>query len=906
MTSKKTLPLAGEFLFQFSYDEYNECILMIGRFLKTKFFIPSWRAGAVSRPRLVERLDTGLHEGRKLTLISAPAGYGKTTLAAEWIHTIQEAHQTTTRIAWLSLDEEDNDPTRFLGYLLSSLSSIDQTLGQSAPSLLGLPQLPSLTLIFDEVINSLAESQFRIILFLDDYHVITNPNLHEALEYFIEHQPPGFHLAITTREDPPLSLARMRAGRQITEIRAHDLRFTLEEAYQFFKQSMNLGLDLETVNALETQTEGWVVGLQLAALAIQNLPSQQEFLADFSGSHRYIIDYLLDEVLEHQPPEISQFLSQTAILKRFNAELCQAITGHADARTVLAELERVNLFLVPLDDQRGWYRYHHLFAHVLSTGLSPDVEREIRIRAARWFESQQLLGEAIPYWLGVPEVKEAERLISKLAVDLIRHGELQTLLGWIDSLPEQAVNNNPDLISYKALVLLMTGQINRAQDYVAQVNRRFQGGTRNSGYGRVLAIQAWLSTTGDEAHTGELAQAALAQLDESDLFFRIFTLVSLGGHYAWNANLAASTNVFREAWCLGKELNHPFITLAALANLAFNLLDQGQLREAETLCRSALAEYVDSRGRPLPILGIVYSPLATICYEKGEYEEAQSFAQASSDLCQRLFSSDILGRDNEIVLARIALQRGNVKQAFDLIQSTAQAARQNNLTMVVFKMAIILAELYLVQGNLSEAEIALNELDALVQTRLPKAEHVVTHLHAIHMALSGQPEKALELLSRLEQANHAEGSIRRVIGVHITKALVYQKLAEHEHAARAFKAAIRLAAPEGYKSPFFPRGNRQTRSLLRAARSIAPTFVDSILQATAPAAEVAAILPDPLSEQELRILKLLAAGKSNQEIADELVISVGTAKWHVHNILQKLGTSNRAQAIVRARELGID
>jgi LuxR family maltose regulon positive regulatory protein len=533
------------------------------------------------------------------------------------------------------------------------------------------------------------------------------------------------------------------------------------------------------------------------------------------------------------------------------------------------------------------------------------VERDVRVRAAEWFEVQGLLSEAIPFWLAVNDFHSVERLINVLAIDLIKNGELQTLLGWLDSLPAQTVDNEPDLVSYKALALLMTGQLTRANDYVSQASRKFEE-TKKAGNGRLLAIQAWFSTTSDEAQTAEFAKAALVSLDESDLFFRILTLVSLGGHYAWNADLAASTNVLQEAWRLGRQLNHPFITLAALANLAFNLLDQGQLREAEALCRSAITEFVDNRGRPLPILGIIYSPLATICYDKGNFEEAQAFAQASSDLCQRLFSSDILGRDNEIVLARIAFLQGKEKEALDLIQSTAQAARQKNLPMIVFKMAIVEVELYLLQGNLSEAGIALKELDTLVQARLPKGEHVVSHLHAIYLARSNQPEKALKILDQLEQANLIEGSIRRVVGVNVTKALIYQKLLDRENAARAFEAAVRLAAPEGYRSPFIPRGNRQTRPLLQTVRSIAPAFVDSILNESAPAPVPSEVLPDPLSEQEIRVLRLLVAGQSNQQIAEELVISVGTAKWHVHNILQKLGVSNRAQAIVRAHEMGLE
>ncbi|HSL43459.1 MAG TPA: LuxR C-terminal-related transcriptional regulator [Anaerolineales bacterium] len=877
---------------------------MISRFLKTKFHIPAWRTGAVSRPRLIARLDAGLDEGRKLTLVSAPAGYGKTTLAAEWIQTILSDRKPAS-VAWLSLEEGENDPARFLGYLISTLGSVDETLGQSTASLIVMPQLPPLPAILDELINDLAALETRIILFLDDYHIITNPKLHEAMEYFIEHAPASFHLVITTREDPPFALARRRARGQMTEVRAHDLRFTLQEAHQFFNKSMSLELGEEAIHALEARTEGWAVGLQLAALAMQNLPGQQDFLNDFSGSHRYVIDYLLDEVLKRQPPEIAEFLNKTATLKRFNAELCQAVTGNAASTAILSELERCNLFLIPLDNQRGWYRYHHLFANALCAARSPESEHEICARAARWFEAQGLLSEAIPYWLAVPDTKEVERLIANLAVDLIKNGELQTLLGWLDALPAQVVENNPDLLSYKALSLLMTGQLDQARDCVARANQDFDGQTKNTSYGRLLAMQAWFSSVSAETRTGELAQAALGHLDESDLFFRILALVALGDHYAWTANLAASTPVFKEAWELGKKLNHPFITLAAMVNLAFNLLDQGQLREAEVLCRSALAEYVDHRGKYLPIVGMIYSPLATICYEKGDFDEAQFFAETGSELCQRLFSSAIMGKDNEIVLARIAFQRGDAKQAFDTLQSTTDSARQSNMMLNVYKMLIVQVELHLAQGNLPEARIDLRELDAVVQSNLLKIKHVVEHLSAIYWSLANEPRKALEILDRLEQENREEGSVRRVIGVSITKALTYQQLSREEQALSEFEKAIRLAAPAGYRAPFFPRGKRQTRPLLQATRSVAPAFVDSILEATGPASKSSSPLPDPLSEQERRVLKLIVAGKSNQEIASELVISVGTAKWHVHNILQKLGVENRAQAIAYAHQLGI-
>jgi LuxR family maltose regulon positive regulatory protein len=863
----------------------------------------------VSRPRLIERLNAG--PPCKLTLVSAPAGYGKTTLVAEWLSRKAEGGRVKDepihpfRAAWLSLDAGDNDPARFLAYWLAALRRVDESIGQSAQSLLGMPQLPPLTAILDGLLNDLAAREDQVVLVLDDYHTITNPQLHDALEYFIEHQPTQVHLAIATREDPPLPLARMRARRQMTEIRAHDLRFTLDEARQFFSQSMQLDLDAETVNMLEARTEGWAAGLQLAALALQNLPDQQDFLADFSGSHRYIIDYLLNEVLKGQPPEIRDFLSKTAVLQRFNAELCQAVTGNPASTAILSGLERANLFLIPLDDVRGWYRYHHLFADVLRAGLSPEAERENRRIAAAWFEREGLFARAIPHWLAVPDATEAARLIRRLAADLLKNGELQTLLGWLEALPEQAINENPDLLSYKALSLLLTGQISQAQDYARRAHQMFESRTETTGLGRVLSMQAWFAMLNGDANSGELAQAALTQLDETDLFFRFITLIALGDNHAWNAKLPAAAQVFREACQLGKQINHTFMTLGALAHLAYNLWELGQLREAEALCRAALEEYVDNRGHQLPILGIIYSPLATICYEKGDFDEAQTFARRGIEQSRRSFSNIILGGDNEIVLARIAFQQGNPKEAFELLQSTATIARQRGVMMVAYKMAIVQVELLLLQGNLAEAELLLKELESQTQSRQPKTEQLVAHLYARYWAASDQPEKALEILGQLEQAACEEGCLRRLIGVHLAQALTFQKQGNRPQATAVFESAIRLAAPEGYMSVFFPHSGRQTRHLLQAARPIAPEFVDDIQKKSQAASASFPPLPDPLTEQELRVLKLVMAGKSNREIADELVISVGTAKWHVHNVLQKLGVNNRPQAIARAHELGI-
>ena len=514
------------------------------RLLTTKFHIPFWRDNGVPRPHLLSRLNSGITQHQKLTLISAPAGYGKTVLVAEWIQELNNTGDKQIRVAWLSLDEGDNDPARFLTYLVAAVQQKNEDLGQSTQSLLGMPQIPALTTIIDEFINEIASQEDKFIFVLDDYHLIHNPKIHETLEYLIENQPAQFHIVLTTREDPALPLARYRVRAWITEIRAHDLRFNTKESLHFFNSSMDLNLDEDAIRKLEKRTEGWVAGLQLAALAMQNLPDRPGFVNNFSGSHRYIIDYLVDEVLKSLPEEITAFLSETCILRRFNAGVCQAVTGNAGSAEILAQLDSSNLFLIALDDQRGWYRYHQLFADVLQTSLTPEKEREIHLRAAHWFEANGLLTEAIDNWLAAAEMGEAARLITLVAVDLLGNGEIQTLLSWINKLPEEQILSKPDLASTKALALLLTGQTGMAGEYAAHIYSKFGNQKGNSAHGRLLAIQAWMANTRGDARTGELASAAITQLDENDLFFKAFSLIALGSSLSWESNLALSSKIF--------------------------------------------------------------------------------------------------------------------------------------------------------------------------------------------------------------------------------------------------------------------------------------------------------------------------------------------------------------------------
>ncbi len=875
------------------------------RLLETKFHMPVWNPEGVSRPRLLELLHTGLKEKRKLTLVSAPPGYGKTTLLEEWIHWLPDSEH----IAWLSLDQGDNDPAHFLLYFISALQRINNDLGQGAISLLGIPQMPPLNVFFDELINDLSSQEDKFILILDDYHVITNPELHRAVEYFIEHQPALFHLVITTREDPPFSLARLRASNLLSEIRARDLQFTVEESFQFFNNSMQLNLTPDAVQILVTRTEGWAVGLQLSALAMKNIPDQQDFLADFSGSHRYIVDYLLDEVLKRQPLEVREFLEKTSVLNRFNADLCQAVTGNPNSMGILYQLEKSNLFLIPLDTQRGWYRYHHLFGDVLQTGCSVNEKEKILTSAAIWFESQGLVAEAISNWLAVKSYGSAARLIGCLVPDLIRTGELQTLLGWLNSLPEAIILQDSELVSYKTLALLMTGQISQALEFADHTQERLAGQTKINRPGRLLAMQSLIASLVGRDDPGKLAKVALEQIENDDLIFRALALISIGNSYSWEADLQSSSKAFRESWEIGKQMNHPFVAFIALTNLVFNLLDMGKLREAESLCRTTLAEYVDNRGRHLPVAAILYSPLASICFDKGDFEEAQRLAKEGLEICQRLALHNIMGGELEITLARVAFEEHRPNEAFDLLQKTAESARLHGMAVIVYKITVLQLDLYLLMGKLPEAKIKLDELKALTHSDLWNPDPVLKYFSARYQAGLDQYENELSKFEELERDSKSHGYIKRVICAQIYKAIILHHCHKFSEACQSMQRALYTAAPEGYRSLFIPHPGRPTRVILESVRKTAPDFVDSILrtpQSTTPSITSANQLPVPLSEQELRVLKLIMAGKSNQEIADELVISVGTAKWHVHNILRKLDVNNRPQAIARAIELGLE
>lgn len=875
----------------------------------TKFEAPFLRPRLLRRDHLLQKLERGIASGSRLTLISAPAGYGKTTLAAAWL----QAHPNAT---WLILDEGDDHPVRFFACLIGALQKLDPGLGATTQSLFDMAPRPPASALMEELVNDIALSTQPIILVLDDYHTIHNTEIHEAIEALILHQPATLHLVLTTREDPPFPVGRLRARGQITEIRLRDLRFLPDEVEALMEESTGQKLPAESVAALERITEGWAAGLQLAGFAIQSGEDAAGLLETFSGEHQYIIDYLMEEVLRHLPEDLQTFLRWASIVDRFNAGLCGALVdGEIDAQAALTYLDRANLFVIPLDANRQWYRFHRLFADVLRSSLEKEEQRLLNQRAAAWYERQGMAADAIQHYLACEQMDNASRLIQQSSIAWLNQGEMHTLLRWIRALPPAEVLSNSGLAGVQALALIMTGEISQAAGLLQRVDQGAAGSTTQE-TGRLLAVRALFSMiTGKAESAAEMARQAIDTLPAADTVFRGLALMALGSGYQAAGELAASNEAFEEVYHTSLDHGSLFPALSALANIAFNLYDLGQLQRARFVLEDAVAHQVDARGRPLPVLAAVYMPLSTFCLEQYDIPAARDYANRGMELCQRLFTSGMMGGDAEQSLAEIAFLEGDVARAFSILESTRQFAREKSVPFLEHKMTLLETRFFIRMGEMDSARGALERLESAFSAKGPAAQRGLKILHAEILLAEGKPRQALDTLDETTPGSGEIDRTPRQIHLYLLRSACLFLLKNEAGGLEAMEKALHLAAPEGYRMSFVWQPPC-IHAHLPHLRGAAPRFVDELRDllpqpapgnpASPPATYGNAVLPEPLSEQERKILRLIAAGLSNQQIAEALVISVGTAKWHVHNILGKLGVSNRSQAIARANALKID
>jgi len=874
---------------------------MPDRLLETKFHTPPWPTEGVIRPRLLDQLQASLIEHRKLTLVAAPAGYGKTSLITSWLHSFPES----TRNIWLSLEKSDNEPARFLTYWATAWNRIRDFVLEDILELLDAPQLPPFQNILDEVINELTWLKEPAILVLDDYHIITNPLIHEMLEYFLEHQPSHIHLVLITRSDPPLPLARLRARGQMTEIRESDLRFTQKEACQFFNHSMQLVLKEDTVNTLEKRTEGWAVGLQLAALALKNLPDPQGFVETFRGSHRFVLDYLAEEVISQQRDDIREFLIQTSILERFNAKSCEALSGYPDSQGLLSELEQANLFLIPLDDDRVWYRYHHLFADFLRTELSKTEIEKLYNKAALWHEQNDLLSEAVQYAIASGDLEFLADVIDRgLKKDAIWSGGNLTLYAtWLDALPPRVFQSRPALSLNASHILYLLGRFDLAEKQIDQAEQTLHALPSSPEKEQMLALAslyrgAIASVHGDTQQAIEQITFAQERLPQEHHLQHARGFFSLGLAYELSGQTALAGQYYLKSSEEAQTAGVLSLAINALGAAAQVQISQGQLSLAEKTCQGAIQI---AGGKGLPPLGLAESILGSIALERNNLVAAEEFLQNGIALSRRggLIDDVILGLS---YLARLHAYQGRVSNAFEAVQEANTIIQGFGVERASMIAAAHIANLQLLTGQEGAATQWALEYQA-VRADQP---HEFAELTLVRVLLkTGERESIPSILEPLIKREQDQGRVRTVIESMILMALSHRAEKDIPAAVDWLSQALGLAAPEGFIRIFLDEGEALL-DLLPKARQAAPELVDAILDSLQAESGKSPLdqLPDPLSEQELRVLELIVAGKTNREIADELFISVGTAKWHVHNILQKLGVSNRSQASARARELG--
>jgi LuxR family maltose regulon positive regulatory protein len=899
--------------------------------LQTKLYTPPVQPELVPRPRLLERLNAGAN--RKLTLISAPAGFGKTTLVAEWLNNLERP------FTWLSLDEGDNDPVRFITYLVAALQKIDGNVGQAVQSLLGSPHFPPIDSLVTPLINDIATSLEPFALVLDDYHVIHVQLIHSAVEFLITHQPPQVHLVLVARQDPPLPLSRLRVRGQVTEIRVNDLRFTRREAAAFLNRTMDLDLSEDDIAALEARTEGWIAGLQLAALALRAPLSTQarkdvaDFIQDFGGTHRYVIDYLAEEVLQQQPDEIRAFLRQTSILDRLSAPLCDIVTDRDDSATLLRQLEEANLFLIPLDGQREWYRYHHLFADFLRSELGEERQATLYLKAARWFAEHNLREEAANYALASGEMNEAARIIVLAAEDAVRSASFVTLMGWLEALPDELVRTDGELATYTGFMLCLTNRYDEASVYAKAAGQSLPPDAPLPSRGRLLSLQAHIALfTGALESAIQRSKEALDCLGDGDDFFRDLTFNVLGQSLEMEGDVTAATEVYYDAVLTGRKTGSQLGTIVTLTNLLLALNELGRRREAVTLCHQVLDE---SAGRqsdailPGDGLSLAWSLLS---YEANELDSARDQVLRALALCERANILDgILWGQH--ILARVHLACGEIDGALKAIQKARRLSASGKPQEAWF--AALEADINLRRGDLAVAARWARAAE-LTHTDIPHHWDELPYFTYARLLLAqDRTEEAGVLLATIERSAREGKRHRKLITVYLLQALVQRALGDELQAIARVEDALRLAAPEDYYRAFLDEGQAIAR-LLPRVHHVSPEFVDDLIEAfrtqasrrrpISPASPVQAAeresmraertpsplstldseaLTEPLSERELQVLRLVANGLSNREVSQALFVTVGTVKKHLNNVFGKLGVKSRTQAVARARDLSL-
>jgi len=889
--------------------------------LKTKLCVPPLRSRWMTRLRLVKRMDEGFNG--KLTLISAPAGFGKTTLLVDWVH----RHKIP--VAWFSVDKADNDPLHFLTYVILGLQGRETGTGKAALTMLQSPQPPSVESILINLINDVIRIPTDIALILDDYHLVAAQPIHDLMAFLLENLPEQMHMVIATRSDPPLPLlARLRSQNQLTELRAADLSFSADETANLINQSLDLQLSTRDIQLLETQTEGWVAGLQLAALSLQGRKDPSDFIKGFKGDNRYIADYLTEEVLNRQSEPLRNFMLQTSILGRLCGSLCDTVTGQEHGQQVLNTLEKANLFVIPLDDERCWYRYHHLFADLLEQRLrmkQGDLVTELHNRASQWFAENDFKKEAVDHALAAKDYNQAAQLIQEIAgVDWDRANESR-LIRWFRKLPNEQIGANSKLCIFYAKELSQSGYLEDAEMRLQAAENLIES-TSNSELrnedlrGRIAVIRAYISSqTGDFSRIIRFSNQALKLLPQGDLIWQSVAATTLGLAYGWSGvgDMVKAQQAFSEAMKISKAAGNMYHTILTNMCLGVVMLLRGQFKEAKDIFQQSISHANENGLSETEIAGSLYGNLGVIFCEWNDLNEGIRLINKGIELNKQ-------GRDPlmlascRINLFRALIYRMDLVGAFSVIEKLNESTREFRLPpWITNVIAANNVYSWLANGNLNAATQWAKEKGLSVDnklTNLREPEHIAL---VFILIAQGQLDDADRLLQRLIENAKAGDRVYVVIEMRLMRALILKAQKNTSAALGELKLALSLAEPGGLIMIFVSKGKPvselleeivavkkgdQDATKTEFSLSYAKKLLSAFKAAAPPKTEC---LLDPISEREMEVLHLIAAGLSNREIADKLFISLNTVKTHTKNINSKLDVNSRIQAIARAKELGL-
>jgi ATP/maltotriose-dependent transcriptional regulator MalT len=909
--------------------------------LATKLHAPRPRPGFVLRPRLLEHLQEGM--GQQVVLVCTPAGFGKTSLLADW------ARRDRRPVAWLSLDEGDNDPARFWRHVVAALEGVRPGIAERVTPLLGPPAPSSFEGLVTAVINQLAAQPDEVVLVLDDYHLVEAPPVHGSVGFLVEHLPLQVRLVVASRADPPLPLARLRASGQLTELREADLRFPPEEAAELLREAVGPGVALPdtVVAALAARTEGWAAGLQLAALSLRGRADVTAFVEGFSGSHRYVLDYLAEEVLDRQPPPLREFLLETSVLERLSGPLCDAVTGRTGGQRLLEAIERANLFLLPLDEVRGWWRYHQLFADLLRARLAQDRPQRVPVlhdAAAAWLERQGLIDDAIRHALAAGDTDRAGRLVEQHIGTILARGEGATVARWLAALPEQLIRSRPRLCLLGAYRAVTDGQpdtlrrwLDDAEHALANsgdtaapassepVQEGWAAGWLTNVPGSLAVLRAELARLrGEPNRTIELARQALVGLPAGRHILRSLADWNLARGYWLAGELAEAERALDAIVAERLTIGQPYLTLIASWDLGRVQAARGQLRAAAATYRRALEFGAQAGPGAGPAVGVAHLGLAEVLCEQDELDAALDQVTEGLKRCRQLAYPLPLSA-GLAALARIRQAQGDRTGALAAIAEAGEVGPSPEVVDLFNPAPVQRARLLVADGEVEEAA-------RWVATRGLGPDDEASHVHERELLVLARvllaqqrPQQALGLLRRLGALAERQRRTDGLIQIRALATLALQAARDQDAAVAELIGALALAAREGYVRVFVDEGAPMAALLgkLLTARAapaavageLPPDYLARLTEAFEQAGQVVlrqsrrdAVPPGlvvPLTSRELEVLQLLATGRSNRAIGDELVVSLDTVKRHVTHILDKLEVANRTQAVIRARELGL-